>query len=137
VGKHRDALWKSLVLPAGGAGLCWLLLMTLWMPLLDHAQSYTALVSNTRQALAANTAHAESCIAVRYLPQGTIAALSSYGGLRLQPLTPETDCPWLATEANDTGVVPDWAEAAGWVPYHLIGNAVGHNEDFWLLQRKP
>lgn len=137
VGKHRAALWKSLVLPAGGAGLCWLLLMTLWMPLLNHAQSYTALVRNTQLALGAHAPHANSCIAVRYLPQGTVAALSTYGGLSLKPLTSETDCPWLATEANESGVVPDWAEAAGWIPYRLIGNAVGHNEDFWLLQRKP
>lgn len=136
VGKHRTALWKSLVLPAGGAGLCWLLLMTLWMPLLDHAQSYTALVRNTQQALVAQKARSDACIAVRYLPQGTVAALSVYGGLQLQPFTPETKCPLLATEATDSGGTPDWAAAAGWTPYRLIGNAVGNNEDFWLLQRK-
>jgi hypothetical protein len=28
-GRHREALWKSLVLPAGGVALCWLLTMTL------------------------------------------------------------------------------------------------------------
>ena len=38
------ALWKSLVLPAGGAALCWLLLMTLWLPVLDYARSYAPLV---------------------------------------------------------------------------------------------
>jgi 4-amino-4-deoxy-L-arabinose transferase-like glycosyltransferase len=38
-GRHRAAIWKSLVLPAGGAALCWLLLMTLWLPLLDFARS--------------------------------------------------------------------------------------------------
>ena len=38
-GRHRHALWKSLVLPAGGVAVCWLLLMTLWLPLLDHARS--------------------------------------------------------------------------------------------------
>ncbi len=37
VGRHREAIWKSLVLPAAGATLCWLLLMTLWLPLLDFA----------------------------------------------------------------------------------------------------
>ena len=39
-GRHRAALWKTLVLPAGGAALCWLLLMTLWLPALDYARSY-------------------------------------------------------------------------------------------------
>ncbi|MBU2407331.1 MAG: hypothetical protein KKC79_01635, partial [Gammaproteobacteria bacterium] len=39
-GRHRAALWKTLVLPAGGAALCWTLLMTLWLPLLDYARSF-------------------------------------------------------------------------------------------------
>ena len=42
VGRHRQAVWKSLVLPGCGAALCWLLAMTLWMPPLNYAQSYTA-----------------------------------------------------------------------------------------------
>ncbi|MFO1266519.1 MAG: hypothetical protein U1F67_06925 [Rubrivivax sp.] len=33
------ALWKSLVLPAGGVTLCWLLAMTLWLQVLDFARS--------------------------------------------------------------------------------------------------
>ncbi|HYP70389.1 MAG TPA: hypothetical protein VEP93_05855, partial [Variovorax sp.] len=39
-GRHRAALWKTLVLPAGGAALCWTLVMTLWLPPLDYARSY-------------------------------------------------------------------------------------------------
>lgn len=38
-GRHRTALWKSMVLPAGGITTCWLLLMTLWGPLVDHDRS--------------------------------------------------------------------------------------------------
>jgi 4-amino-4-deoxy-L-arabinose transferase-like glycosyltransferase len=43
-GRHQQAIWKSLVIPAGGVALCWLLLMTLWLPLLDFARSYRAVV---------------------------------------------------------------------------------------------
>lgn len=43
--RRSHALWKSLVLPAGGVALCWLLLMSLWLPLLDQARSYRLLVS--------------------------------------------------------------------------------------------
>lgn len=39
--RNRAPIWKSLVLPAGGAALGWVLLMTLWLPLLDYARSYT------------------------------------------------------------------------------------------------
>jgi len=38
--RSRSAIWKSLALPAGGAVLCWSLLMTLWLPALDYARSY-------------------------------------------------------------------------------------------------
>jgi hypothetical protein len=47
-GAHRSAIWKSLVLPAGGATLCWLLLMTLWLPVLDYARSYAPQVQRIR-----------------------------------------------------------------------------------------
>lgn len=43
--RRSHALWKSLVLPAGGVALCWLLLMSLWLPLLDQARSYRLLVN--------------------------------------------------------------------------------------------
>lgn len=42
--RHRAALWKSLVLPAGGVALAWLLLMSLLLPVLDQARSYRLLM---------------------------------------------------------------------------------------------
>jgi hypothetical protein len=49
--RHPQALWKSLVLPASGVALCWLLLMTLWLPLLDYARSYRALIERVRDVV--------------------------------------------------------------------------------------
>ena len=42
-GRHREALWKSLVLPAGGVTLCLVLLLTLGLPILDSARSNRAI----------------------------------------------------------------------------------------------
>ncbi len=78
VGAHRQALWKSLVLPAGGATLCWLLLMSLWLPLLDHARSYGPL--SRRVAALVPTDH---CVLVDDLSAAQIAALQYHGGLQL------------------------------------------------------
>ena len=78
VGRHRAAIWKSLVLPAGGATLCWLLLMTLWLPLLDHARSYGPI---SRQ-IATLTAGAP-CVLVQGLTQAQITGLQVQGGLTL------------------------------------------------------
>lgn len=78
VGAHRQALWKSLVLPAGGATLCWLLLMTLWLPLLDFGRSYGPISRRI-----ASLVPAGSCVAVDGLTQAQIAALQYHGQLRL------------------------------------------------------
>jgi len=51
------ALWKSLVLPAGGVALCWLLFMTLWLPILDQARSYRALVERVWRQIAKERNH--------------------------------------------------------------------------------
>jgi 4-amino-4-deoxy-L-arabinose transferase-like glycosyltransferase len=51
-GRHRQAIWKSLVLPAGGVALAWLLLMTLWLPLLDYARGMRPLALRGRALVA-------------------------------------------------------------------------------------
>lgn len=78
VGRHRQAIWKSLVLPAAGSTLCWLLLMTLWLPLLDFGRSYGPLSRRI-----ASLVPAESCVLVDGLSQAQIAALRHHGALTL------------------------------------------------------
>ncbi len=74
-GRHREALWKSMVLPAGGVALCWLLLMTLWLPLLDYARSPRPWVQ-----LVAEQVPADTCIAAPGLAPALVAALEHFGG---------------------------------------------------------
>ncbi|MEX8502531.1 MAG: hypothetical protein AB3X41_05750 [Leptothrix ochracea] len=69
-GRHQEALWKSLVLPASGVALSWLLLMTLWLPLLDHARSYRMLIDRVAQHLPA-----QSCVVAADLTRSQTAAL--------------------------------------------------------------
>ena len=68
IGRHRAAIWKSLVLPAGGAALCWLLLMTLWLPLLNYARSYEPLVQRVMRVLGQT-----SCVEVWGLSRGQMS----------------------------------------------------------------
>jgi hypothetical protein len=73
-GRHREALWKSLVLPASGVALCWLLLMTLWLPLADYARSPRPLVDRLKVLVPA-----DACIAAPGLPAARVAALEYFG----------------------------------------------------------
>jgi 4-amino-4-deoxy-L-arabinose transferase-like glycosyltransferase len=110
VGRHRTAMWKSMVLPAGGTALCWLLLMTLWLPMLDFARSYAPLVRRV-----AETIGKQPCVQIYGLSPGQAAAFSYHGAMKLQllkpekpsssaaginPTTPEESCPWLVVDAD-------------------------------------
>jgi hypothetical protein len=72
--RHREALWKSLVLPAGGVALCWLLLMTLGLPILDYARGNRPLVERIKRHVPSG-----ECIATPELPLSMIAALEYFG----------------------------------------------------------
>lgn len=111
VGRHRTAMWKSMVLPAGGTALCWLLLMTLWLPILDFARSYAPLVQRVSETIGK-----QACVKIYGLSPGQAAAFAYHGGMNLQLLKPEINseivpeklssptanesCPWLIVDAD-------------------------------------
>jgi hypothetical protein len=94
-GRHRVAIWKSLVLPAGGAALCWLLLMTLWLPVLDFARSYTPVVRGVLRHI-----DKPGCVEAFGLSRGQIAAFRYHGQMDLRPASREGSCPWLLAAAQ-------------------------------------
>ncbi len=54
LGRRPSVLWRAVVLSTGGLVLCWLLLMTLWLPWLNYAQSYASVAGEMREHLPAN-----------------------------------------------------------------------------------
>ena len=85
-GRHRDAVWKSMVLPAAGVALSWLLLMTLWRPLLDHARSAEPWVAALQPHL-----QGTDCVAAPGLSPALVAALEVHGPWRVQ-VADDADC---------------------------------------------
>ena len=77
-GRNREALWRSLVLPASGVALCWLLAMTLWLPILNYARSDRPLIERLSQHVPAG-----ACIQAFGLPRPQLAALESLGEYRV------------------------------------------------------
>ncbi|MEJ7137615.1 hypothetical protein [Amphibiibacter pelophylacis] len=84
-GRHRPALWKSMVLPAGGVGACWLMLMSLWLPVLDYGRSPRPWAELVRAQITG-----PACLEVGLLSSDAQAALQVYGRpgwqLRRNPL---------------------------------------------------
>ena len=72
--RHRPVIWKSLVLPAGGVALSWLLMMTLGLPLLDYARSNRTLAERLAQHVPAG-----ACVAAPGAPASLVAALEFHG----------------------------------------------------------
>jgi hypothetical protein len=131
VGRHRAAIWKSLVLPAGGAALCWLLLMTLWLPLLDFARSYAPLVRRTmiimqRQPL---------CVEAYGLSRGQIAAFAFHGNLTIKPAGTQPGCPWMIVDRDSVKTLPQLMDITPWTPHSSMRHPADHDEDVLIYQR--
>ena len=94
-GRHRSAIWKSLVLPAAGATLGWFLLLTLWLPMLDYARSDAPQMRSVMAVMGQ-----PGCVLGQDLSRSQIAALQYHGALRVLPVSSGADCAWLLTGAG-------------------------------------
>lgn len=134
VGQHRQALWKSLVLPAAGATLCWLLLMTLWLPLLDFGRSYGP-ISRRIAALVPP----DSCVLVDGLSQAQIAALQYHGQLRLVRSTGEPEaaaaCRTLLVEPTGQSTLERRVRLTDWAYKATVRRITDKKESLLLYQR--
>lgn len=110
VARNRAPIWKSLVLPAGGAALSWLLLMTLWLPLLDYARSYRAQVHSVMAVLGPEP----GCVQTVGLNRAQVAALQYHGGLALQRAALQDRCDWLVADIASWPAPEGEADATQW-----------------------
>jgi hypothetical protein len=132
VGRHREAIWKSLVLPAAGATLCWLLLMTLWLPLLDFGRSYGPISRRI-----ATLVPPQSCVLVDGLTQAQIAALEHHGGLKLVRTTAASGerCEGLVVSPDSQGTLDQRVDLTQWAFKATVRRLTDNKESLLLYQR--
>ena len=128
-GRHRAAIWKSLVLPAGGAALGWVLLMTLWLPLLDFARSYAPQMRNVTAIIGQ-----PECAEIYALSRGQITALQHHGQLTLRQAGTQAQCPWLIVD--ETHITQDTAIDSGQWVFAATANRPADKNDNLLLYRR-
>ncbi len=108
----QHALWKSLVLPASGVALSWLLLLTLGLPVIDYARSYRPWVY-----LVAQHVPNGGCVAAQ-LPRSALAALENYTNWRIDAqgdVARTSECAYLLVDENPRAPVqapPGWTLVA-------------------------
>ena len=129
-GRHQAAVWKSLVLPAGGATLCWLLLMTLWMPLLDYARSYAVLSREVSRLVGKST-----CVEIYGISTAQAAALQYHGRLKLRQATPRPVCPYLVVDADYQSTLGGTVHLPDWVVVTTVRRPADRNENVVLYKR--
>ncbi|NYT65114.1 glycosyltransferase [Alcaligenaceae bacterium] len=77
-----QALWRGTVLSAGGLITTWLLLVTLWMPVLDYVRSYRDVSGQLAAALQSHQQDGE-CIRAKDLGTGQRAAFLVFNDIKL------------------------------------------------------
>ena len=133
LGNHRPAIWMSMVLPAGGAALCWALLMSLWLPLLDHARSYKPLMTLVQKHISAPS---DQCVSVHGLRPAQHAALRYYTGRPLVQANREAACEWLVVDVDSIPSLPEYVTALHWQLLATIRRPSDKNEDWLIYHRK-
>ena len=128
-GRHQHALWKSLVLPAGGVALAWLLLMTLWLPLLDYARSNRPWVSQLKPLVPA-----DACIAAPGFSRSAVAALEQYGRWRVEALAGAASTCNILLRQERRGLQAA-AVPPGWEPIGRIRRPTDRDETTLVLSR--
>jgi hypothetical protein len=139
-GRHRAALWKTLVLPGGGAALCWLLGTTLWLPALDHALSYAPQVRAIGERIGTTP-----CVSALALTRPHIAALQFHGHFNLKPLAAaaaagaddavDTACPWLLVSPDALGRPGVAIDFRRWQLVGTFRRPTSAGDDIFLYQR--
>ncbi len=130
IGHHRAAIWKSMVLPAAGAVLCWLLLMSLWLPLLNFARSYGPTVQKVQ--LVTGTA---ACLQYAGISQAQGAALLFHARVRLQAASePSAQCPWLVMDEKNLPLLAERVRTLGWTQQASAAR-LGERSDRLLIYR--
>ena len=108
-GRNRHPIWKSLVLPAGGVALNWLLAMTLLLPPLDFAFTYKPMI----QRITRHVPRGE-CIDASRLRRAQVAALEIPGRWRVDAradVRNNSRCAWRLVNLPFRQATP---EMAGW-----------------------
>jgi hypothetical protein len=132
VGRYRSAIWKSMVLPAGGAALGWLLLTTLLLPAVDYARSYVPLVASVQKVWG----DTPSCLQTYALSRSQIVALQFHGGVQLQPLGQQASCPWLIVDKDGLPTLAQATDMRLWAWQSTLGHPSDKAEKLLLFKRQ-
>lgn len=131
--RAQVALWKPVALSASGALLCWLLLMTLWLPLLNHGMGLGPVAKRIAQIT-----EQQSCIGLHDLQDTYVAALQYHGQVRVWRVNQAQSgtCRWLAISPSSYEMPTPYIQWQDWDFVQTIPRLRESRDGVLLLQRK-
>jgi hypothetical protein len=129
-GAQRAPIWKSLVLPAGGATLSWLLLMTIWLPLLDYARSYAAMSLQV-----AALVNRSACVEIYGVDSAQAAAFRYHGQLQLRQAGTRATCPYLVVNSDSQATLSSHVNLPDWALQATVSRPTDKKENVLLYRR--
>lgn len=131
-GRHRAALWKSLVLPASGTVLFWLLMTTLGLPLMNYTRSYVPLTQQVKAVLGP-----VSCVQEHGLTRAQIAAFQYHGKLVLRSAGMGAACEGLLVNAQAQATLAQQVNMAQWRWQEAVRRPADDAEVILVYRRLP
>ena len=130
VARHPKALWRTMILSAGGMVLAWSLLMTLWLPAGNYRKTYR----DVAQQAGAVVASAPGCVRTLGLDLAHRTSFAYFGGLRIDD--GRADCRWLlVVERPQAPIDVDARVGGSWRVAWSGQRPADRQERFRLLQR--
>ncbi len=131
ISRNPKVLWRSVVLSGGGTTLMWVLLMTLWLPLVNYGRTYRDVAAQIVAHLPSNY----NCIRTARVGDAQLASFAYFGHMRFG----EDNCNILLRQDTQ-----DYDQPGALAPYewHLLWEgrrAADRDERFRLyeLQERP
>jgi 4-amino-4-deoxy-L-arabinose transferase-like glycosyltransferase len=78
VARTRQVLWRSVILTSAGTTLMWVLLMTLWLPIVNYSRTYREVAAQ----IAVRLPEAYRCIRPARLSDAQVASFAYFGAMR-------------------------------------------------------
>lgn len=92
--RQPSVLWRAVVLSSGGVILCWLLLMTLWLPWLDYGKSYAGVAHQMAQKLPAGSGY---CVQSN-VGAAQRASFAYFGNVRFAATDARSQCRYVLSQ---------------------------------------
>jgi 4-amino-4-deoxy-L-arabinose transferase-like glycosyltransferase len=100
ISRRPSVLWRAVVLSSGGIILCWLLLMTLWLPWGNYIKSYAGVARQVDTVLPT----VKRCVAANLGPSQR-ASFAYFGEIQFSQFD-DKDCDYLLLQDNHRGNDP-------------------------------